>query len=146
MLNLLKKGAGKDQHERDICRRAVQLEEEAKERRLSEAASLRIELQKTQEQQERQRIQRETAKVFFGTVIQVEDTERRRGWSSRFWCRMMEDSREDEATQIERPETAEQFCQKLRERHSQIPIRVTFWQRLLRLLKKIICCNLLGTL
>ena len=32
--------------------------------------SFRIELQKSQEQQERRRIQQETAKVFLGTVIQ----------------------------------------------------------------------------
>ncbi len=68
------KGASKDQHDRDICRQAVQLEEEQKEQRLLETEeqlkSLRIELQKTQEQQERLRIQEETAKVFQGTVIQ----------------------------------------------------------------------------
>ena len=35
--------------------------------------SFRIELQKTQEQQERRRIQQETAKVFLGTVIHRQD-------------------------------------------------------------------------
>ena len=39
--------------------------------------SFRIELQKTQEQQERRRIQQETAKVFLGTVIQQEGTNSR---------------------------------------------------------------------
>ena len=70
-------GVGKDQHERDICRQAVQLEEEQKEQRLmkteKQLKSFRIELQKTQEQQERRRIQQETAKVFLGTVIHRQD-------------------------------------------------------------------------
>ena len=70
-------GVGKDQHERDICRQAVQLEEEQKEQRLmkteEQLKSFRIELQKTQEQQERRRIQQETAKVFLGTVIHRQD-------------------------------------------------------------------------
>ena len=35
--------------------------------------SFRIELQKTQEQQEKRRIQQETAKVFHGTVIHHQD-------------------------------------------------------------------------
>ena len=39
--------------------------------------SFRIELQKTQEQQEQRRIQQETAKVFLGTVIQRGETNTR---------------------------------------------------------------------
>ena len=112
--------------------------------------SFRIELQKTQEQQERRRIQQETAKVFLGTVIQRggvggggsvdaavageteershSSTSRKFRFFSAHWCRHTSNSwlanarqrQQDSSTAEidERPETAEQFCQKLSERQN----------------------------
>lgn len=148
-------GTGKDQ--RHLCRQALQLEEARKEKRLAETEeqlkSLRLELQKTQELQEKQRIQRETAKVYTGTVIyrDLEDFEmaqsRRRSRRRRFrfsrsnsWCRS--EMMEDDTLEIERPETAEQFCQKLHERQRPpLLVQPSMGRRLLSMLKKIICCT-----
>lgn len=141
-------GTGKDQ--RHICRQALQLEEAQKEKRLQETEqqlkSLRSELQKTQDIQEAQRIQRETAKVYTGTVIQQDLQEAEEvggglGFSrSNSWCRT--EMIEDDTLEIERPETAEQFCQKLQQRQRPpVLVQPSMGRRLLSMLKKIICCT-----
>ena len=117
--------------ERDIYHQALKLEEQEKEQRMAtteeQLKSLRIELQKSQERREQRRIQQETAKVFTGTVIHrrrnISDDDRRinrpKGFlppwkkSRRRRLSMEAEMKDLEDDDIECPETAEQFCQKM---------------------------------
>ena len=52
---------------------------------------------------------------------------------------------EETSVYIERPETAEQFCQKLYERQQPEPPAIvppsTLLQRIVRIFKALLCCN-----
>ena len=124
---LLLKGK-KTLSERDIYHQALKLEEQEKEQRMAnteeQLKSLRIELQKSQERREQRRIQQETAKVFTGTVIHrrrnISDDDRRINRPKGFlppWKksrrRLSMEEMKDLEDDIECPETAEQFCQKM---------------------------------
>lgn len=117
--------------DRDIYQQTLKLEEREKELRMAtteeQLNSLRIELQKSQERREQRRIQQETAKVFTGTVIHrrrnISDDDRRinrpKGFlppwkkSRRRRLSMEAEMKDLEDDDIECPETAEQFCQKM---------------------------------